>query len=911
MQNRKQFLQFVACGLAGGLASAAAAQPIMINGSGATLLEALFNAPAATNDFIDVNNNANPGVEQLAPTGATPGSGDFWAATYRVVGSGNGFAELRDWGIGTFATAMDGDPANGTLNCSFSDSSIFNRTEFCIAGIGQPSANTLNPGATPYRADSNFILSSSTTAPEGIQIDFAALDVPVSWASVVDGSGRFNNVPGDVGYGNNMRLAVNKDGTGASQDNRLESLMGLNGNINTNTANPNANTVFDTPITLTPVAAITNFGVGLEEIRMSDLRHLNATGRRDNGENLMCVTRDSGSGTRNAFMNGICLDPSWGVGENIGDRTVSSSNDLLGPNFQPSNKGGSSRMEATVRNHRLATGHTGAERGESSGWLINEELELFGVISDIKEDPNNPGVFGTQPARPTLENILDGNINGYNIVGAGGIATVGDPRALPASGSFPGIAGTFNYAGDDNGNPETRNRMAGAYVNNITRSIENFVAVPLDPANLGSPGEFLASQFLLVASSEVTPTTNPPAGAPCIPLIPNPAFNPGLNQQLANGTIFNVLSIPEYASFNQNSAGPVPTRTGGVTYSDGVANGANYIDEAGRTVFYGDMLTMRNKIAGDFNNDGARSPDDVADMLAAYAERNGGANWNSPGPNADDTVIEILGDFTGDGNFDASDIRYWADGLHLVNDLLDRVAGFTAVDDAFGGNFFGTMLATGASYENGDSRGDISNPLGNHTRGFVPGYGAGGFDGDPMTDDWSGADGVVDDHDIDRVYAQFKQNAVVTDGEATWMDTLEAVSFDLSADINGDLVVDQADVVELVTGILETSLGDVNLDGVCDGTDLMIAQGNLGNAGGWADGDVDGDGTVTNADLGIIQTCGCYADCTGEGTLDIFDFICFQDAFVQSLPYGDCTGNGVYDIFDFICFQDAFVVGCP
>jgi len=55
----------------------------------------------------------------------------------------------------------------------------------------------------------------------------------------------------------------------------------------------------------------------------------------------------------------------------------------------------------------------------------------------------------------------------------------------------------------------------------------------------------------------------------------------------------------------------------------------------------------------------------------------------------------------------------------------------------------------------------------------------------------------------------------------------------------------------------------------------------------------------------------CYPDCTGEGTLDIFDFLCFQDAFVQMDPYADCTGEGTFDIFDFLCFQDAFVVGCP
>ena len=64
-------------------------------------------------------------------------------------------------------------------------------------------------------------------------------------------------------------------------------------------------------------------------------------------------------------------------------------------------------------------------------------------------------------------------------------------------------------------------------------------------------------------------------------------------------------------------------------------------------------------------------------------------------------------------------------------------------------------------------------------------------------------------------------------------------------------------------------------------------------------------------DVNLEQAGGCYPDCTGEGTLDIFDFLCFQDAFVQGDPYADCTGEGTFDIFDFLCFQDAFVTGCP
>jgi len=60
-----------------------------------------------------------------------------------------------------------------------------------------------------------------------------------------------------------------------------------------------------------------------------------------------------------------------------------------------------------------------------------------------------------------------------------------------------------------------------------------------------------------------------------------------------------------------------------------------------------------------------------------------------------------------------------------------------------------------------------------------------------------------------------------------------------------------------------------------------------------------------------FESTACYPDCDGGGTLDIFDFLCFQDAFVVMDPYADCDGNTVFDIFDFLCFQDAFVVGCP
>ena len=55
----------------------------------------------------------------------------------------------------------------------------------------------------------------------------------------------------------------------------------------------------------------------------------------------------------------------------------------------------------------------------------------------------------------------------------------------------------------------------------------------------------------------------------------------------------------------------------------------------------------------------------------------------------------------------------------------------------------------------------------------------------------------------------------------------------------------------------------------------------------------------------------CFADCDCNVTLDLFDFLCFQNSFAAGDAYADCDGSGVLDFFDFLCFQNAFAVGCP
>jgi len=54
----------------------------------------------------------------------------------------------------------------------------------------------------------------------------------------------------------------------------------------------------------------------------------------------------------------------------------------------------------------------------------------------------------------------------------------------------------------------------------------------------------------------------------------------------------------------------------------------------------------------------------------------------------------------------------------------------------------------------------------------------------------------------------------------------------------------------------------------------------------------------------------CDADCNGDGTLNVLDYVCFTLAWKEQLPAGDCDGNGAFDVLDFVCFTLAFETGC-
>jgi len=872
MQNRA-FLSLVAAGLAGGVASVAAAQPFLINISGATAQSTFLRAPASTNDFIDADGNmvtteTNPFASQLAPA-IDFKSGDpladanlYWIVTYREVGSGNGLADLVAFGT-EFAIYGDAttDGSMGidesTLDAGSVDDAVVNRVVYIDSTIPVGDSNVNNPGAHPFRAlfaddsatEEDFDVMGAPIAPgddvsavnAGVRMDIAPLDVPVSWFVTVPATARGGvaaepeALPNTTGYGDNPRLAVNKDGTNTMQGNKLKSL----GALNTNLAMPDANTVYSTVVANVPIGAMVNHGVGYEQITQSSLRSLMATGRLSTGENLMCVTRDSGSGTRNSFASTIKLDPSWCVGENIGPKNAEAEFRLAGPNYLPSNKGGSSEVRFAVINSRLAIGHNSAARGDSRGWLNDGRAELLAVQFDLKG--------GVEFSRPFIDDLLDNDADGYTITAPATFATVGDPESATT------------------GNPAMRNAAAADYMVNIIESVAAFEEADGDAAFF-SPGEFLGLFELSNSAVDFVPPENDPNA-----LIPNPSFNQALQDTVRAESNFGGANY----EFFDNVPGVVPQRTTGIVYSDGVANGANYITQNGDPLFYnGPSVGARNAVAGDFSNDGARDWNDIPEMLQAWLDRNGFDLWQ-PGT---DACIELLGDFNNDGNFDTQDVRYFADGLALnpATLVLDRAEGFTRVDNAFAAargvsnNFFGTLLATGAAYEAGDSRADVAGNL--PTRGF-----------DPV-----GWDGVVDGADIDYVYANF--------GE--WADIQQSVFIDLSCDMNGDLVIDQDDVCVIVLDILETQFGDVNLDGVVDSADSGIAGMNVGMPGGWADGDMNGDGVVDMTDLdiiaGLIDPCAadCIGDLDGSGMVGSGDLGVLLAAWGSSNPIADLDGSG-------------------
>jgi hypothetical protein len=825
-----------------------------VNISGATLFADFFKSPQSTADWIDVDGNGVSGfdgvdIQQLADD--YPGTGSsYWGVHYRGVGSGNGLKELVNYGVdGT----LPGDPA--------SDLGIFNRFEFSSAGGG-----------------------SATPPAGGTSVDIGVMDVPTTWfvqnGQTADAG--WSNTPATSGYGKNP---VKSWDTG--QKNTLKTLEGASGSLNTNTASPDADTVFDTPIAWVPITVIANRGTGVDSATKSELQHHFTTGRMPNGENLVAAVRDSGSGTRNGGMSSLGIDPSFGRGDNLGTKLKSEGADplndaytSLGPGHQASHLGGSSRMEGAVQNRGLAMGYTGLMGGSrSAADAAGGKYEIVDIDFENGNGavrPSLDGVLNNDPTRP------EGG-SAWQMGGPETMATIGDPTAT----SGPAVMA---------------NQQAAAYINNIVQSISAFDGNPPEE-EFFMPGEFLADNYVLLAGADALPDQTPGAVDP-----DNFVSNANLNQAIQDYILANnVLNVPAYGSVND--AGLVPNRVSlvgtGQSYGDGSVNG-NYTDAGGNTLEAGTDLSARNRVMGDFNYTTGekfkRNLNDIPQMMSAVQnptafeqnDNNGGDGY---------VCVEIVGDFTGDGDFDADDIRYFADGLAIDPSTgnLNRFKGFKAVDDNSNGNYFGTTIASGESYEAGDSAADVA--------GNAPAPGA-----DPR-----GADGVIDGCDLYYVHAQSSQFG---DGVANWDNLDEAIYFDLSADMDGDLDVDQADF-DFVSNILVdggTTLADLDYDGVANNDDALLLVNNAGMADPtYEDGDINCDGVIDDADVAFYNEFGLLGDADGNGSVNGLDIPNFKLALSNPDDFASATGlpadmvdvildfdgNGAFNGLDIPGFKDA------
>lgn len=378
-----------------------------VNMGGATLFVDYFFFPAGYNDFVDVNNDCISGfdalqfppVDQLATEYSGAPISTWWAFNYRSVGSVNGFNEFVDNQLcGTLPTSPP------------SEEGIFNRFSYASDGIAVPGG--ANDSGTPF---------------EQCEIQGAFLDVFGSWG-VNSGAGvdaRWDNRPLADGYG----FSPYASSTGYSSQ-----LKGLDRDCSTDGLNFNADlgqtpdefTLYSLGAGWVPVALLANRGTGLENIKFTEAHHLWTTGRMPNGENFAAGTRDVGSGTRNAAMNSLGIDVSFGRGDSRGDKQSSEDTDVQGwqPNhLQVTNRGGSSRMEGTVQNRRNAVGYTGVSGGSRAAKDATDgKYEILNVWKDTECQVVDSYV------RPDIDTILDNcdPCTGYQISGTGSFVVRGN-----------------------------------------------------------------------------------------------------------------------------------------------------------------------------------------------------------------------------------------------------------------------------------------------------------------------------------------------------------------------------------------------------------------------------------------------------------------------------------------------------
>ena len=117
---------------------------------------------------------------------------------------------------------------------------------------------------------------------------------------------------------------------------------------------------------------------------------------------------------------------------------------------------------------------------------------------------------------------------------------------------------------------------------------------------------------------------------------------------------------------------------------------------------------------------------------------------------------------------------------------------------------------------------------------------------EPLLGDWNG-DQLLDAIDVDLLAAEIR-----------------AGTHRLDYDLNRDSLVNRADVMVWISQLKQTWLGDADLDGLFDSSDLVTVfrageyEDRIKGNSGWADGDWDGNGDFESADFVVALSDGGY-----------------------------------------------------
>jgi hypothetical protein len=125
----------------------------------------------------------------------------------------------------------------------------------------------------------------------------------------------------------------------------------------------------------------------------------------------------------------------------------------------------------------------------------------------------------------------------------------------------------------------------------------------------------------------------------------------------------------------------------------------------------------------------------------------------------------------------------------------------------------------------------------------------------PRRGDFNG-DGVLEFADIDRLSLAIRQ-----------------ASGDPRFDLNGDRTLGFADLETLIEGLLPTSFGDSNLDGIFNSSDMILVfqsghyEDAIAGNSRWATGDWTGDGEFDSSDMVLAFQKGAYSSATEPAAL--------------------------------------------